>query len=329
MRLINGDCLEVMEQLADEGVRVDLILTDPPYGTIKGMKFQKRTGGFYDNGNQWDIKLPTEEMYDLSSRLLRKNGTLILFSQEPYTSELRTIKKSIMGFKYPLIWVKNNSANTLGYKKAPVNYSEDINVFRKDYDYPEKDHPIRKYSERILNHIHMNVSDFRKTKLKTKMDHFLRYDSMQFELSSENAYNEFVDFVNLENMDGFLTFKEIKEIDNEYRLNHPFIFNLKNDKAKSNLLKYNLDSYGGNSYHPTQKPVLLLEDLIKTYTNPGDLVLDFTMGSGSTGVACYNTGRDFIGIELDEEYFKVASDRIKKAMGQSKLDVFNKNKVKV
>ena len=53
------------------------------------------------------------------------------------------------------------------------------------------------------------------------------------------------------------------------------------------------------------------------------------MGSGSTGVACYNTGRDFIGIELDEEYFKVASDRIKKAMGQSKLDVFNKNKVKV
>lgn len=62
--------------------------------------------------------------------------------------------------------------------------------------------------------------------------------------------------------------------------------------------------------HPTQKPVALLEYLIQTYTNKGDTVLDFTMGSGSTGVACVNTGRDFIGIELDEQYFNVAKDRI-------------------
>lgn len=62
--------------------------------------------------------------------------------------------------------------------------------------------------------------------------------------------------------------------------------------------------------HPTQKPVDLLEYLIKTYTKENETVLDFTMGSGSTGVACVNTGRKFIGIELDEHYFKVASDRI-------------------
>ena len=61
--------------------------------------------------------------------------------------------------------------------------------------------------------------------------------------------------------------------------------------------------------HPTQKPVALLEWLIKTYTNPGDLVLDPTMGSGTTGVACQNTGRTFIGIEKDEAYFKIACDR--------------------
>ena len=63
--------------------------------------------------------------------------------------------------------------------------------------------------------------------------------------------------------------------------------------------------------HPTQKPVELLEYLIKTYTNEGNLVLDFTMGSGSTGVACKNTNRKFIGIELDEKYFDIAVDRIK------------------
>lgn len=65
-----------------------------------------------------------------------------------------------------------------------------------------------------------------------------------------------------------------------------------------------------DSLHPTQKPVPLLEYLIKTYTNEGETVLDFTMGSGSTGVACVNTNRNFIGIELDEKYFEIAKKRI-------------------
>ena len=64
--------------------------------------------------------------------------------------------------------------------------------------------------------------------------------------------------------------------------------------------------------HPTQKPVALMEYLIKTYTNEGETVLDFAMGSGTTGVACKNLGREFIGIELDESYFHIALDRIEK-----------------
>lgn len=72
------------------------------------------------------------------------------------------------------------------------------------------------------------------------------------------------------------------------------------------IIKFNRD----RGLHPTQKPVALLEYLIKTYTNEGDLVLDNCMGSGSTGVACINTNRNFIGIELDEKYFKIAKDRI-------------------
>ena len=72
----------------------------------------------------------------------------------------------------------------------------------------------------------------------------------------------------------------------------------------------------GRSFHPTQKPVALMEYLIKTYTNEGDTVLDFTMGSGTTGVACVNTNRKFIGIELDENYFKIAQDRIHKAINE-------------
>ena len=71
------------------------------------------------------------------------------------------------------------------------------------------------------------------------------------------------------------------------------------------------------SLHPTQKPVALMEYLIKTYTNEGEIVLDFTCGSGTAGVAAVNTGRKFIGIELDNEYFKIAQNRINSALEAS------------
>ena len=72
-----------------------------------------------------------------------------------------------------------------------------------------------------------------------------------------------------------------------------------------------MQKFGRNrGLHPTQKPVALLEYLIKTYTQEGETVLDFTMGSGTTGVACKNLNRKFIGIEKDETYFKIAQDRI-------------------
>lgn len=89
---------------------------------------------------------------------------------------------------------------------------------------------------------------------------------------------------------------------NETGLRHP-----------KTIQKFNRDK----GYHPTQKPVALLEYLIKTYTNENDIVLDNCMGSGSTGVACVNTNRNFIGIELDEKYFNIAKDRISKLIVES------------
>lgn len=80
------------------------------------------------------------------------------------------------------------------------------------------------------------------------------------------------------------------------------------------ILEYGIGNMRKGRLHPTQKPVDLLEYLIKTYTNEGETVLDFTMGSGSTGVACINTNRRFIGIELDEGYFNIAKQRIDEAI---------------
>jgi len=85
---------------------------------------------------------------------------------------------------------------------------------------------------------------------------------------------------------------------------------VKDDGTRFPLSIQKFSSISQKGQHPTQKPVALLEYLIKTYTNENDTVLDFTMGSGSTGVACKNLNRNFIGIELDTEYFNIAKKRI-------------------
>ena len=80
----------------------------------------------------------------------------------------------------------------------------------------------------------------------------------------------------------------------------------------NSILEFSKDGEGKNSFHPTQKPVPLLEYLIKTYTNEGELVLDNCMGSGTTAIACLNTNRNFIGFEMDKGYFDIANERIEK-----------------
>lgn len=144
-----------------------------------------------------------------------------------------------------------------------------------------------------------------------KADHATRIGSSQFELCTEQTYKEIVSVFGIDEMDGFLSFDVLREINENYKNKNQSVFNLwQGGKSKSNVLEYAKDNDG---FHPTQKPVALLEDLIQTYSNEGDTVLDFTMGSGSTGVACVNTNRRFIGIELDEGYFSTAKKRIEEA----------------
>ncbi|HFD2052104.1 TPA: DNA methyltransferase [Clostridium perfringens] len=114
---------------------------------------------------------------------------------------------------------------------------------------------------------------------------------------------EIKDKFKINKMEDYLSYKELVEINKKFNKK----FNLNGESKKSNILEYKKD-YG--RLHPTQKPVDLLIDLIKTYTDEGDLVLDFTMGSGSTGEACLKTNRYFIGIELNDEYYEIAYNRI-------------------
>ena len=296
-----GDCLELMKNIPDGSV--DLVLTDPPYGTMKGI----------DDKHDWDTILDTQTMFAEISRILRQNGKAILFSQEPYTSRLITSTIPSLPFAYRAVWYKNVSGNSLMAKTAMVSRYEDICIFTKPHD-AECTNELRDYFKKVLEFIGAKSCKEINARLGHRKAEHCFYvtgkgkGSTQFSLCTEQTYNEIVSVFGIDKMDGFLPYSELARLNEKYTAT----FNLwQGGKSKSNVLEYKKDNDG---YHPTQKPVALLEDLIQTYSNEGNTVLDFTAGSGSTGVACVNTNRNFIGIELDEDYFNIAKKRIEEAV---------------
>jgi len=297
--ILHGDCLEQSEQI--ESGSVDLILTDPPYGNMKGAELD----GWGKDKTHWDDAINPADIFNIANRILRKNGKLVLFSQEPYTSQLITNAIPNVPFSYRMIWEKDHYANALLSKKAPVSYFEDILVFSKEHDF-EGLHPLREYFKQVMDFIGFNKKTIIQI-IGQKADHVLRTNSSQFDLCTEPTYNELIEHFKIDKMQGFKTFAELETINQKYIS----IFNLwEGKKYKSNVLKYKKDY---NGYHPTQKPIALLEDLIKTYSNENDLVVDLTCGSGSTAVAAINTKRKYIAIEKEEKYYNIAQERIKEA----------------
>ena len=301
--LWHGDCLELMKNIPDGSV--DLVLTDPPYGTMKGAALD----GWRNKTTEWDKAIDPVKIFEQISRILRQNGKSILFSQEPYTSRLIASAIPSLPFSYRAIWYKNVHANALLAKSAMVSRYEDICIFTKPHD-AECTNELRDYFKRVLEFIGAkSCKEINAMLGHRKAEHCFYVTgngkgSTQFSLCTEKTYNEIVSVFGIDKMDGFLPYSELARINKKYTAT----FNLwQGKKSKSNVLEYKKDNY---SYHPTQKPVALLEDLIQTYSNDGNTVLDFTMGSGTTGVACVNTGRNFIGIELDKDYFAIAKKRI-------------------
>lgn len=242
--LRQGDCLELMKDIPDESI--DMILCDLPYGTT---------------ACKWDTVIPFEPLWEQYNRIIKPNGAIALFGNEPFTSRL--ICSNLKGFKYRMDWNKKIPSG-MGYAKyRPMQQTEDIAIFTKK---GEK----TKYFPQMI-----------------KRDKPIKSGG---NTKQAGAYS------------GFKCMGEGKEYKKTYEFKNPVTL-IEFDKIRKGAL------------HPTQKPVPLLEYLIKTYTSEGDVVLDNCMGSGSTGVACKNLNRNFIGIELNEEYFEIASNRIKEADG--------------
>lgn len=217
---------------------------------------------------KWDIVIPFEDMWLRLNKLTKLNGAMLLFGNEPFSSQLRC--SNIKNYKYDWVWNKVVSNGHLVAKYRPMQQTENISVFyRKKCTYNPQ---MREITEEEYK---KKISKIPKKKTCQGSSELIPPHK---ELSVEDR--------NLEN----------------YKYYYP-----------NNILIYNRSSKECNNVkrvHPTQKPIDLLEYLIKTYTNEGDLVLDFTMGSGSTGVACLNLNRKFIGIELEEKYFNISINRI-------------------
>jgi site-specific DNA-methyltransferase (adenine-specific) len=231
--LFQGDCLERMKEIA--GGSVDMILTDPPYGTT---------------ACKWDSIIPLEPMWEQLKRVIKPNGAIVMTASQPFTTVL--IHSNLRWYKESLVWNKDRPTGHLNANKMHMRKHEDIIVFcekRPTYN-PQK-------------------STSKPMNSTTRKDNGSCYGKTGAKKYGGNT-----------------------------------------DRFPVSVLNFNTVNNNSGKLHPSQKPVSLMEYLIKTYTNAGETVLDFTMGSGSTGVAANNLNRNFIGIEIDETDFNIAKERI-------------------
>ena len=238
VKLFNNDCLQVMRDM--ESGSIDAIITDPPYGTT---------------ACKWDSIIPFEPMWTELKRIIKHNGAIVLFGNQPFSSAL--IMSNPSWFKYEWVWDKKIPSGMAYARFQPMRQHENILVFCNG-----------KTTYNAQN---------------IKRDKAIKGGGMS---KGETTNNQ-----------NLIALKKTYEYKNPVSI-------IIEDKVRR------------DSAHPTQKPLALLEYLIKTYTNEGETVLDFTMGSGTTGHACVNLNRNFIGIELDKEYFDIAKNRIESAQNE-------------
>lgn len=311
-KLYNMDCLIGMQEIPSGSV--DLIICDPPYCTIKGIG--KSTDKF-NKDTTWDVVIPTDRLFDQYERVLRRGGQVVLFSQEPYTHQLRNFVARNMDFCYPMVWYKDSFGNQLLANIAPVSRFEDISVWVKKHDSANV-HPLRDYARDLVKYIGKDYKAVAEDLIKrgipkpTRAQHFLAFDCVQFSLCTFETYDLLDRLYGISKWGGYRDFCELEEIQNAYSEKYRRVFNLPDGKESvSNVLEFAKDT---DSWHPTQKPLALIAHLIRQYSNPGDTVLDNCMGSGTTAVAAIRTGRNWIGYEMNTEFYNRALKRIDETM---------------
>jgi len=239
IRLMHGDCLELLLSIPDSSV--DMVLADLPYGTT---------------ACKWDCVFDLERLWEHYKRICTPEAAIVLTASQPFTTRL--ISSNLPMFKYSWVWEKEKGSMPMQAPYQPIKVHEDIVVFSKKACSYSKKGSMSYYPQKTKGRPY-------KATQRKKGNYTFHTDPSGH------------------------TFKD-----------NP------GERYPRSVVQFKTES----GLHGTQKPATLMEYLVKTYTTPGQLVLDNCMGSGTTGVACVKSGRRFIGMELDEGIFNTAKARI-------------------
>lgn len=235
IQLINSAYQDGMANIPDGSV--DLVLTDPPYGTTS-IKWDKQ-------------KINLEEFWSHINRVLKSTGVAVVFSAQPFTTEL--INSNRKAFRYDLIWEKTRAVGFLDANKKPLRAHEILLIFIRE-----------RPKSSTYNPQFLPGSPYEKNRVSSRK-------SEHYQQERKISINNGVRFP-----------RSVNKIPNDNNF----------------------------TFHPTQKPLDLIEWLVKTYSNEGDTVFDPFAGSATTAVACQNLNRNFIGFEREKEYYDKAMQRL-------------------
>ena len=279
MEIYNDDCFKVFPKMKDNSV--DLFVLDLPYGQTKC---------------KWDTVINLEEMWKQVKRIMKKDAIICFFCTTKFGYTL--IKSNEKWFKYDLVWKKSRKVGFLSANKRQLRNHENIYVFKQEQGtyHPQKvdgkpyvdkrsgGSRSNAYRDKLENEPVINKGD--------------RFPTSVIE--HENLGEIQGGYYRGENGKPFKRMAASKD----GKLHPTSVI-----EHENTILEYKSVH---KTIHRTEKPVGLLEYLIKSYSNEGDTVMDFTMGSGSCGEACFNTKRKFIGVEMDDDIFVLAQERLSK-----------------
>ena len=321
-QIFNADCLEKMKDLDDKSV--DLIFCDLPYN---------------QTSCAWDKAVLDLEQFWIQVMRIKKLNTPIFFTTTTKfgVSLIQSAPKKCF-FRYDLVWVKSAPAGFLSAKKMPMRKHEMIYVFYEKlpfYDLSSHKHKfIKEMNNRkgkVYNSQDTESKDYKNKSVVGKYDPPLPVSVVkQLEEGQtlgdkgNECYGKFSYYNNgVKGYDPPLPVSVVKELMDksmygELPKTDSYAESIGINKADKHKVHYEpplpttmLEIKSTRGKHSTEKPVALMEWVLKYYSKENDIILDPTMGSGSTGVACKNMNRNFIGIEMDEEIFKVAQERLK------------------
>ena len=313
-----GDCLEVMKQMPDKSI--DAVVTDPPYNIGKA-EWDK-----IDHYVEWCGKWFME-----CQRLLKDNGSFYFFHNdiEQIVDIMMWLRNnSRFVFKQFIVWNKRfDGANNKGFLDGFIvqdglrnyqqmaeyclfyTFQDEIGLTTVNLD-TNNFSSLRKYFKDYQEAIGLSKTEIIE-RIGQQADHCFRWGSSQWDMPTEETYRQLAelplkyDFVRREYYDLYREYQDLR-----------YTFN--NQKTHHSVWNYEIAERNG---HFTPKPIPLMENILRHSTNGGYIVFDPFMGSGTTGVACIQTGRKFIGCEIEPTYYNIAIRRIKEAQLQMRLEL--------